>query len=178
MEIKHRTELNKLMPKRKLVGVEVGVAQGLNANDMLTNWNMKMLYLVDIWKCLPGNVGDAASPQSWHESNLDNVRSLMEKHKGKYKLLRGLSNEVAKDVKNNSLDFVYIDCDHSYEGVKSDLATWFPKLKKGAVMAGHDVLNQAYGVEQAVMEFCKDRFEVFIVPEHKAEDASFYFIKP
>lgn len=177
MQIKHRTELNKLMPKRKLIGVEVGVASGLNANDMLTNWNMKTLYMVDIWRCIPDQKGDAGSPQSWHDSNLANTKSLMKKHKGKYKLLRGLSSEVVESVKDNSLDFVYLDGNHSYEGVRLDLAIWMPKLKKGGVMAGHDYLNEAYGVNQAVGEFCKDKFEIQIVPEHKAEDASFYFIK-
>lgn len=177
MVIKHRTELNKLMPKRKLVGVEVGVASGLNSNDMLMNWNLKKLYLVDNWGCIEGQAGDASSPQEWHDFNYESTKRLMVNHKSKAVFLKGTSVEMSKKVKDNSLDFAYIDSDHSYEGVKADLEAWFPKVKTGGVIAGHDVLNQAYGVEQAVMEFCKDKYEVFIVPEHKAEDASFYFIK-
>lgn len=172
--IKYRNELNKLMPKRKLVGVEVGVAEGLNANDILNNWNIKMLYLVDVWKTVANMKGDIASPQNWHDSNYNNVRRLMENHKGKYKILRGLSIEMAEKISNASLDFVYIDSDHSYEGVSQDLKTWTPKVKKGGIIAGHDYLNPAYGVQQAVQEFTD---KAITIPENKTEDAGFYFIK-
>jgi len=172
--IKHRTQLNTLMPKRKLVGAEIGVASGLNSNDMLTNWNVKKLYLIDIWKSIPDQAGDASQPQDWHDFNLESAKRLMKNHKGKYKFLQGKSIEMSKQVPNDSLDFIYIDSDHSYEGVMADLMAWVPKVKKGGIVAGHDFLNPAYGVSQAVMEFTP---EVNVVPEHKEEDASFYFIK-
>jgi hypothetical protein len=172
--IKYRNELNKLMPKRKLVGVEVGVAEGLNANDMLNRWNIKTLYLVDAWECLPTQTGDGASEQEWHDSNHENVLRLMEMHKGKYKILRGLSTAMAKTIPDESLDFVYIDSDHSYEGVLKDLKAWTPKVKKGGVIAGHDYLNPAYGVYQAVQEFNP---KAITITENKPEDAGFYFIK-
>tara|TARA_R110000787_G_scaffold113385_1_gene222597 strand:- start:2789 stop:3325 length:537 start_codon:yes stop_codon:yes gene_type:complete len=177
MEIKHRTELNKLMPKRKLIGAEVGVAEGLNANDMLTNWNLKKLYLVDAWECMPTHTGDAASDQKWHDLNHKNVLRLMEMHKGKFKILRGLSTAMAKNVIDESLDFVYIDCDHSYEGVMKDLESWTPKVKKGGVIAGHDYLNPVYYVNKAVKDFTKGKYKAITIPENKEEDAGFYFIK-
>ena len=173
--IKHRTELNKLMPSTKLVGAEIGVASGLNANDMLMNWNVKTIYLVDAWECVATQKGDASSPQDWHDFNYKSTERLMENHKGKAVFLKGNSVEMAKSVKNGSLDFIYIDGDHSYEGVMADLKAWAPKVKKGGLISGHDVLNPAYGVKQAVEEFAKD-YDVVIVPELKDEDASFYFI--
>lgn len=177
MSIKHRTELIGLMPKRKLVGAEIGVASGLNSNDMLVNWNVKMLYLVDNWITISDQKGDAASPQSWHDFNLESTKRIMKNHKGKFKILQGMSIEMSKEVKNNSLDFIYIDGDHSYEGVMNDLKHWVPKVKKGGLISGHDYLNEAYGVFSAVSDFCADQYTPITIPEHKTEDAGFYFIK-
>jgi len=49
-----------------------------------------------------------------------------------------------------SLDFVFIDADHSYEAVKADIKAWLPRLKKGAWIGGHDFNEE--GVNRAVME--------------------------
>jgi hypothetical protein len=175
--IKHRTELYKLMPKRKLIGAEVGVASGLHSNEILMNWNIKKLFLVDAWECMPTQKGDASSPQSWHDFNHESTVRLMKNHGAKFKILRGLSTAMAKNIINESLDFVYIDSDHSYEGVMADLKAWTPKVKKGGLVSGHDYLNKAYGVFEAVKDFTQGEFEAITIPEHKEEDAGFYFIK-
>jgi hypothetical protein len=39
---------------------------------------------------------------------------------------------------DNSVDFIYIDGNHSYESVKQDIELYLPKLKKGGIIAGHD----------------------------------------
>ena len=75
---------------------------------------------------------------------------------------------------------VYLDACHTYDCVTKDLQAWFPKVKKGGVMAGHDYLNKAYGVYPAVWNFTSggQMYEVFTLPEDKNEDAGFYFYKP
>ena len=37
----------------------------------------------------------------------------------------------------SSLDLVYVDGDHSYQGAASDIAAWWPNIRPGGVMAGH-----------------------------------------
>lgn len=37
-----------------------------------------------------------------------------------------------------SVDFLFIDADHSEESVYADMITWLPKMKPGGVVAGHD----------------------------------------
>jgi len=177
MQIKHRIQLNRLMPKRKLTGVEVGVASGLFANDMLMNWKIETLYLVDVWRCIPFQKGDASAPQAWHKFNFESMRRIMANHNKKAIILAGFSVDMAVKIKDQSLDFVYLDADHSYEGVLADLMAWFPKLKDGGLIAGHDYLNVAYGVNQAVHDFCEFCYKPILIPEHKDEDAGFYFIK-
>lgn len=176
MNIKHRTELNKLMGT-DLIGAEVGVASGLNSNDMLMDWPMKTLYLVDVWQTIKGQSGDASSGQEWHDFNLESTKRLMKRHGKKAVFMKGKSVEIAPKIENNSLDFIYLDSDHSYDGVRADLLAWFHKVKTGGVIAGHDYLSRQYGVHRAVNEFAAGSYEVFTVPEHKREDASFYFIK-
>jgi predicted O-methyltransferase YrrM len=72
--------------------------------------------------------------------------------------IRDYSWDGATKFDDNSLDFVFIDADHSYESVKKDLEAWFPKMKKGSIFSGHDYESyndQCHpGVKQAVDEFC------------------------
>jgi len=44
----------------------------------------------------------------------------------------------AKWFEDKSLAFVFVDAAHDYESVKRDIAAWLPKMKPGAVLAGHD----------------------------------------
>ena len=46
-----------------------------------------------------------------------------------------------KYFEDESLDFVFLDADHGYDVVKRDILSWFPKVKIGGVIAGHDYYN-------------------------------------
>ena len=65
--------------------------------------------------------------------------------------LKGISWEVAEHFENDSVDFVFIDADHSYESVVKDINAWLPKIKKGGMISGHDY-NNPCGVKRAVNE--------------------------
>jgi predicted O-methyltransferase YrrM len=51
------------------------------------------------------------------------------------------SVKAASQFDDNSLDFVFIDANHSYDGVSADLKAWIPKIKKDGFIAGHDYNN-------------------------------------
>lgn len=52
--------------------------------------------------------------------------------------IRMKSTDACCLYRDESLDFVFIDADHSLRGIVSDLNNWFPKVKIGGVIAGHD----------------------------------------
>jgi glycosyltransferase involved in cell wall biosynthesis len=57
---------------------------------------------------------------------------------------------------DEGVDFAFIDGDHSYESVTADLAAWWPKIRPGGVLAGHDYRQGApwlVDVTRAVHDF-------------------------
>jgi predicted O-methyltransferase YrrM len=69
---------------------------------------------------------------------------------------RGKSVEVASQFNNNSIDIIFIDGDHTYEGSLADMKAWLPKLKKGGRFLGHDAIpmeNPTCGVRRALRDF-------------------------
>jgi hypothetical protein len=133
--------------------------------------------MVDAWDQLTGQTGDGTNPKAWHDKNYSDAMMRVKFAIEKVNVLRGISWEMAANVEDESLDLLYIDCCHTYECVTKDLQAWFPKLKRGGVCAGHDYINNAYGVFEAVRDFTAGNYAVHIIPENKNEDAGFYFIK-
>lgn len=59
--------------------------------------------------------------------------------------------KASRNIGTNELDFVFIDADHSYEGCLSDIKAWFPKVRSGGYITGHDCELPA--VKKAIVEF-------------------------
>lgn len=174
--IQHRRNLNQLIDL-SLPAAEVGVAEGYFAADILS-WGVPSLYMVDWWGHM-NQMGDANNSQEWHDKNYNAARERVSKYGIRAIFLRGLSTERCSAIPDNSLGFVNIDCDHSYEGVRNDIQAYWPKLVKGGVIAFHDYENKAYGVKRAVEEFAdKHSLTINLLPEDKPEDAGAYIIKP
>lgn len=181
-KIQYRRELWKVI-KVKGGAAEIGVAEGYFSANML-GWTFTkgngmqgfpIVYMVDRWKETPRQSGDASMPQIWHDGNLQQAILRTEKFGDRAKILRGPSVEMADEVPDHSLAFVYIDGDHSYEGVLADINAWYPKVVKGGVMAFHDYENPNYGVKSAVNDFVEES-SIQLIPEDKPEDAGAWFI--
>jgi len=67
-------------------------------------------------------------------------------------VFRGTSLEASEQFEDGSLDFVFIDASHDYDNVKADINAWYPKVKEGGVISGHDYPDWS-GVKMAVDEF-------------------------
>lgn len=144
--------------------VEVGVAQGLFAQETYNNWNVEHLFLVDLWERMPFIDGCASFEQEWHDQNYKEVLNYFGL-KDNVTILKGFSHKMANEIPNESLGLVYIDSDHSYNGCKADIQSWWSKLVPGGIMAFHDYANGAYGVNRAVIEFVKGESNVHRIEE-------------
>jgi hypothetical protein len=176
--IQYRRELPKLLKQLGLpmIGVEVGVAQGSFSWELITN-GMEKLYSVDAWKELP-QTGDGGFPQSWHDDNYEMAKEKLSEFGDKSIILRGISHEMATLIEDNTLGLVYLDGDHSINGVRTDLEAWYSKLVVGGVIATHDYESPAYGTKQAFEEFAKNNgLEIYFLPEDKEDDAGAFIIK-
>ena len=152
--------LNKL--DLKGIGVEIGVKEGHFSKILLDNWDCEKLYLVDPWENQKKENYDENNNHN-HNQDLENTIKKLENYKERYEIIREYSDIAYKNFNDESLDFIYIDGNHSYEAVKKDLELWYPKLKKGGVFAGDDYTylpvekvpdGYVFGVTKAVNEFC------------------------
>jgi hypothetical protein len=184
-----RNEFGKLLNEMDLLGyaVEVGTHRGVFARTLLKKWKGKMLHCIDPWENLPGYEDQArfldGGGMSRHDDYEVCVKSLKE-YKGRFTLTKATSMEVVQDFGDETLDFVYIDGDHSYSAVKTDLQAWWPKLKLGGVLAGHDIImpgstddNWGPGIQYALYEVFSFRVLIQLVPEENGLPWSYYIIK-
>jgi uncharacterized Rossmann fold enzyme len=143
------------------VGAEIGVFAGELSRRLLQRPDLK-LYLVDSWGTTHSDGYRASNDFHANLTLAEQERFYRITHQMVYfagpraKILRQDSREAAKAIPDGSLDFVFIDADHSYEGCRADIEAWRPKIKKGGFISGHDYENPdfpAWGVKQAVLEF-------------------------
>ena len=151
--------------EKLIIGVEIGVERGRNSKNILKELNIEKLYLIDAWDNYKGIDGIWLNM----DGNYEYVLSILGNDK-RVEIIKNHSNVVVNDFKNNSLDFVYIDANHKYEYAYQDINLWFPKVKEGGIIGGHDVCLPA--VLNAVTEFCSNKNIKF-----QTEIPDWYFIK-
>jgi len=128
------------------IGAEIGVYAGANARFMFECIPGLKLYLVD----------------SWERNKRHSARRAYRMTRQAVKdydavIIRGKSERVVHQVNDNSLDFVYIDADHSYDAVMLDIILWNRKVRNGGIVSGHDyyVRRKKFGVRNAVDDYVR-----------------------
>lgn len=140
--MKSRDELPDLLSSLNLknIGVELGTFKGEFSRVLLLNWP-GTLFMVDVWRELEQFEYDDQSNHSQHSDAyffaMNNTREFSERAH----MLRCRGKIAANLFQNSSLDFVYIDANHKYESVVEDIETWYPKIRSGGILAGHDYLK-------------------------------------
>jgi hypothetical protein len=130
---------------RPQVVAEVGVWLGEFAEHLLrTCPDIRTYYLLDPWRQLadwnkPFNVSD------------DEFRAVMDEALARTafaadrrQVLRGTTVEMAGQVPDQSLDFCYVDGDHTLRGVIVDLVRLYPKVRDGGILAGDDFVPSGW----------------------------------
>ena len=145
------------------VGVEIGVHKGMLSGRLLAANGHMFLHMVDPWEDVGGTYHQtddfiARYTQEQHESAMAKALAHVAPFEGRYKIHRMTSEQAAPLFEDGSLDFVFIDGDHSYEACSQDIRLWWPKIKPGGLLSGHDYTDEKnYGVIRAVDEFVGER---------------------
>jgi len=131
---------------------EVGVREGNNFKKMIRH-RPKLAVAVDCWK----DTGEAPTNDgSFTQEELDNQYETFKNGIGSepfVKVCRGFSQDVVKEFPDEYFDLVYIDADHTHEGVWSDLVDWYPKVKKGGILSGHDYRRRKFRTKDGWIKF-------------------------
>ncbi|CAB5214502.1 Methyltransferase domain containing protein [uncultured Caudovirales phage] len=145
--------------------VEVGSWRGRSAAHMavlIANSGKQIKFdCVDTWRGTLNEELHQNDPSVVNDTIYDEFLANMKPVEGYYTAIRMPSVEAAKLYADASLDFVYIDADHEYEGILADIKAWLPKVKpNGGVIAGDDYghAQGSEGVQRAVREIFGDDF--------------------
>lgn len=137
-------------------GAELGVQEGVTFKHLIENCPDLTLHGVDIW-------GESSEYKKYRQDVLEyaksNPRAIIHYKK---------TTQAVHDIKNESLDFVFIDADHSYSAVKGDIKLWEAKVKRGGYICGHDI--DMPDVKRAVVEKRGKDYQT-------GPDAIWYYIK-
>lgn len=82
-------------------------------------------------------------------------RSNLRPVEGHYDVIRATSIVGSSNFGEQSIDFVFIDASHAYADVLDDLKAWYPKVRPGGIIAGHDYHWPE--VRRAVVAFCSEK---------------------
>ena len=161
INMKGAAEFTKKRFDYPIVAVEIGVERGGNAEDMLSQMNIKRLYLVDDYKPYTDYLGGEC-PQDVQDWVYREMFRRVSRYFDKTVLVAQNSMFAVELFPDEFFDFIYIDGNHNYESVKQDLNAWWPKTKKCGVFSGHDfdlsgVADIRHDVTDAVIEFAKEK---------------------
>jgi predicted O-methyltransferase YrrM len=140
---------------KQIVGAEVGVCLAASTEHFMKNVpNIAKYYAIDSYPTYT----------DWNGADFNEERqSLMKQYafealqpyKDKIEFVYKDSVEFAQTIEDETLDFIFIDGDHSYEGFLKDLQTYFPKIKVGGIVSGDDITLNA--INEGLKEFFKEK---------------------
>ena len=149
--------LRQVMPQNAIVA-EIGVQRGGFAIEILNLTHPRKIFLIDCWEEQDVRVySEIHDPQEIQHRNYEYVIQRFCSDE-RVSIIKSFSVPAALLFDNEFFDWVYIDANHAYEAVKADLEAWWPKIKKGGFIAGHDYIIRddscaRFGVICAVNEF-------------------------
>jgi hypothetical protein len=115
-------------------GAEIGVWRGEFSQSFCQANSALHLTGVDAWTPYP-DYTSYRRPDKFHTAEADARQRLASFN---CTLLKGFSLDVARTIPDASLDFVYIDANHTFDACIQDLIVWSAKVKPGGIVSGHD----------------------------------------
>ncbi len=138
------------------LGVEVGTDHGQYAEQICRSIPDLKLTCVDPW--VPYTEGKDIHTQEEMDKIYKEAQDRLTKYNTKF--MKMTSMEAVRYVPYSSLDFVFIDGNHSFEHAYEDIAEWTEKVKHGGIVCGHDYKadpERNYGVIEAVDKYVAEK---------------------
>lgn len=144
---------------------EIGVLVGTLSQRILTAPQRAHLVMVDNWAIAEDQPEAYRATRDVHADHEPQrvaaheraARRVARAHPARARVIKARSTEAVMEIDDRSLDLVFIDADHSYEGCLADIRAWLPKVKPGGWIGGHDYHNPdpnfRFGVDRAVDEW-------------------------
>ncbi len=162
------------LPQESLIGAEIGVRAGTNLVHMLTSCTkIKKIFAIDPY--FPYSEGDGQFVTQEDQDLAKTVMLHRLKRTGlieKVELLCKTSDDAVDDIMDESLDFVFIDGDHSEEFVRRDIYNYYNKVKNGGIVSGHDF--SFADVNKVLSEFMIEK-NIETICHDKVTDAWFFY---
>lgn len=142
----------------RLTGAEIGVYDGGTSAALLNGLPELRLWMIDPWRPYEG----ASELGQLDQAAFDRARARAEwwtlPAADRRFVLRETSQQAVQRFGAESLDFAFVDGNHLYEPVRDDVHAWWPKIRSGGLLSGHDYginrdANGPWGVRRAVDEF-------------------------
>jgi hypothetical protein len=138
---------------------EIGVAFGGHLEEILTNTKIVKSYAIDSYKLSTSTTDSFKKKDNtpFNQNDYDELylftKERLNKLGNRVTFIREDSQDSLKHIEDGSLDMIFIDAEHSYEGVKNDINNWIKKVKKGGIISGHDYDHPNFpGVKVAIEE--------------------------
>lgn len=162
-------------------GAEIGVWQGDFSARILATSRPAVLHLIDPWMFNPSFPARAyGGGIARGQGDMDAIyEGVVERFAGRadVEIHRQTSQEAAEGFADESLDWIYVDGDHSEEAVYQDLLAYFPKIKPGGLITGDDYDWISKDGERAVKN-AVDRFlEDLPVETRRIKGSQFVLVK-
>ncbi len=168
-EIDHRCEFPLLCDWRKYeTAIEVGVERGLFSSFFFRR-NQRLRHYIGVDDYQPHDEFPASREPDMLIASARYAEcpfaSLM-RSQG-WVIADAIRNGQLGHIKEQQVDFVYIDAGHSYDDVQQDITTWWPLLSARGMLAGHDFDHTHPDIVRAVEEFAAaGDLTIYLTQEH------------
>jgi hypothetical protein len=173
---------------------EIGIQNGNFTKFILNSCNISPVIGVDPFlPCFGKQCGwshsqnDIVADQKMQLKTKLNCLKNLSQFGNRFKFFNMTSIEYGLTLQDQSLDIIFIDGDHSEEGVYQDLTIFYKKIKKGGMIVGHDYggnfgkSEAVVQVKPAVDKFCLNNsinyFVTNIDYRYREEVQSFFIYK-
>jgi len=144
--------INELADKlnRNVTGLEIGICRGENIVYFLENCDkLEKIHCIDPYLPYMDWVGPITQEDmdSYHEIAIKNFSP----NGDKIVVHKDTSDNCVDKFEDGQFDYIFIDGDHSFDGVMKDLKNYYSKVKSGGIFSGHDI--NLIDVQRALRDF-------------------------